>query len=373
MSTCHETSSAVSYDGLVTPPQHMKTTAAEILATFSPQGIIIEMIGPDQPVLRIAPIEDCGPGDLVFADKPEFVAMAVASHPTVVVTSGKMKAQLSAVEGLTLLLAPNVGLAHALIKQRYAGRQFDDADWPQVHPSAVVHDTAVLAATTVVEPRAVIGRNVRIGERTRIMSWVVIEHDVQIGNDTVVHPNAVIGYGCIVGHESDIGSGVVIGSEGFGFAWDKTGKTYTIPKTGIVILEDRVRLGANCCIDRAAYRTTRIGTGTKLDNLCHVGHNVQIGENCLLTSMFCVAGSTTIGNRVMASGQTGILDHMKICDDVVLVHRAGVTGDIEKPGVYAGLPVQPLKEYLRNTAVFRLLSEMRQRLLTLERRDGSAK
>jgi len=202
---------------------------------------------------------------------------------------------------------------------------------------------------------------------------VVIEHDVQIGNDTVVHPNAVIGYGCIVGHESDIGSGVVIGSEGFGFAWDKTGKTYTIPQTGIVILEDRVRLGANCCIDRAAYRTTRIGTGTKLDNLCHVGHNVQIGENCLLTSMFCVAGSTTIGNRVMASGQTGILDHMKICDDVVLVHRAGVTGDIEKPGVYAGLPVQPLKEYLRNTAVFRILSEMRQRLLTLERRDGSAK
>jgi UDP-3-O-[3-hydroxymyristoyl] glucosamine N-acyltransferase len=137
-----------------------------------------------------------------------------------------------------------------------------------------------------------------------------------------------------------------------------------------VVLGDRVRVGANCCIDRAAYRTTRIGAGTKLDNLCHVAHNVQIGEDCLLTSMFCVAGSTTIGNRVMASGQTGVSDHVRICDDVVLVHRAGVTGEIDQPGTYAGLPVQPLKEYLRNTAVFRLLGELRQRLLAVERKQG---
>ncbi len=326
------------------------------------------MIGPDQPVLRIAPIEDCAPGDLVFVDKPKFAAIVKARGPSVVVTTEKLKALLNEIPGLTLLLAPNVSLAHALIKQRYAGRQFDAADWPQVHPSAIVHETAVLAPTAVVEPRAVIGRNVRIGERTRIMSGVVVEHDAQIGDDTVVQPNAVIGYNCVIGNEADIGAGVVIGSEGYGFAQDKQGKSHPIPQTGNVVLEDRVRLGANCCIDRAAYRTTRIGAGTKLHNLCHVAHNVQIGEDCLLTSMLCVAGSTTIGNRVMASGQTGILDHMKICDDVVLVHRAGVTADIDQPGAYAGLPVQPLKDYLRNTAVFRKLGEIRQRLLALEKR-----
>ena len=150
------------------------------------------------------------------------------------------------------------------------------------------------------------------------------------------------------------------------------GKSHPIPQTGNVVLGDRVRVGANCCIDRAAYRTTRIGAGTKLDNLCRIAHNVQIGEDCLLTSMFCVAGSTTIGNRVISSGQTGVLDHVQVCDDVVLVHRAGVTGDIDQPGTYAGLPVQPLKDYLRNTAVVRLLGELRQRLLALERAQGGA-
>ena len=349
----------------------MKTTAAEILSAFAPQGLIKEMVGPDQPVLRIAPVEDCGPGDLVFVDKAEYATVAAQRRPAVVVTSPKLQALLAGGGNLTLLLAPNVNLAQSLIKQRYAGRQFEAAGWPPIHPSAVIHDTAVLPATAVVEPRAVIGRNVRLGERTRIMAGAVIEHDAQVGSDTVVHPNAVIGYACTVGNEAVIGAGAVIGSEGYGFAQDEAGKSHPIPQTGNVVLGDRVRIGANCCIDRAAYRTTRIGAGTKLDNLCHIAHNVQIGEDCLLTAMFCVAGSTTLGNRIMASGQTGILDHLKICDDVVLVHRAGVSGDIAQPGVYAGLPVQPLKEYLRNTAVVRMLADLRQRLLRLERRESA--
>ena len=348
----------------------MKITAAEILSAFSPQGLIKEMVGLDHPISRIAAIEDCVPGDLVFVDKAEYAAMVAQRRPAVAVTSFKLKALLAGCDGLTLLLSPNVNLAQALIKQRYAGRQFDDAHWhPHIHSSAVVHETAVVPATAVVEPRAVIGRNVRLGERTRIMAGAVIEHDAQVGSDTVVHPNAVIGYGCVVGNEAAIGAGSVIGSEGYGFAQDQQGKSHPIPQTGNVVLGDRVRVGANCCIDRAAYRATRIGAGTKLDNLCHIAHNVEIGEDCLLTSMLCVAGSTTIGNRVMTSGQTGIKDHVKICDDVVLVHRAGVTADIDQPGAYAGLPVQPLKEYMRNTAVLRMLADLRQRLLAVERRD----
>jgi UDP-3-O-[3-hydroxymyristoyl] glucosamine N-acyltransferase len=348
----------------------MKITAAEILSTIAPQGVVKEMVGPDQPVLRIAAIEDCGPGDLVFVDKPKFVELVTQRRPAVVVTSFKLKASFADCAGLTLLLAPNVNLAQALIKQQYAGRQFKAAGWPRIHPSAVVHETAVVPATAVVEPRAVIGRNARLGDRARIMAGAVIEHDAQVGNDTVVHPNAVVGYGCVVGNEAVIGAGSVIGSEGYGFAQDPQGKSHPIPQTGNVILGDRVRVGANCCIDRAAYRTTRIGAGTKLDNLCHIGHNVEIGEDCLLTAMFCAAGSTKIGNRVMASGQVGVLDHLKICDDVILVHRAGVTADIDQPGAYAALPVQPLKDYMRNTAVFRMLADLRQRLLALERRDG---
>jgi UDP-3-O-[3-hydroxymyristoyl] glucosamine N-acyltransferase len=348
----------------------MQTTATEIVSAFAPQNLIVERIGPDQSIRRIAAIEDCAPGDLVFVDRAEYATLVAQRRPSVAVTSSRLKDHLAGLDGLTLLLTPDVNLAQALIKQRYGGRQYDAAGWTRIHPSAVIHETAAVHATAVVEPRAVIGRNVRVGERTRVMAGAVIEHDAELGNDTVVHPNAVIGYGCVVGNEAVIGAGTIVGSEGYGFAQDKRGRSHPIPQTGNVVLGDRVRVGANCCIDRAAYRTTRIGDGTKLDNLCHIAHNVQIGEDCLLTSMFCVAGSTIIGSRVMASGQSGVIDHLKICDDVVLVHRAGVTADIEAPGAYAGLPAQPLKDYVRNTAVFRMLADIRQRLLALERKSG---
>lgn len=345
----------------------MRVNASEVMAAFEAGAVLQERLGPDRSFDRIAAVETCKADDLVFVDKPRYVALVEQRRPAVVVTSPALRDSLAGIDGLALLVAANVGLAHALIKQHYGGRDFAASDWGAVHPSAVVHETAVVHATAVIEPRAVIGRQARIGEHSRIMAGGVVEHDAQIGRNVVMHPNAVVGYECVVGDDVVIGAGAVIGSEGYGFAQDARGKSHSIPQTGNVVLEDRVRVGANCCIDRAAYGSTRIGAGTKLDNLCHIAHNVQIGEDCLLTSMFCVAGSTTIGNRVMASGQSGALDHLSICDDVVLVHRAGVTSSIDQPGAYAGLPAQPLKEYSRSTAVFRMLGDLRQRLLALER------
>jgi len=260
-----------------------------------------------------------------------------------------------------------VPLAHAFIKQKYGNRDFAAADWDgPVHPSAVVHASVQLDPSVIVEPHAVIGREVRIGAGCRIMAGAVIEHHAQIGARTVIHPAAVVGYHCRIGHDCVIGPGSIIGAEGFGFAQDATGRSHAIPQTGIVVLEDRVRLGAGNCIDRATYGETRIGAGTKFDNLCHVAHNVQIGEDCLLTAMFCIAGSSRVGNRVMASGQTGIIDHVSVCDNTVLVHRAGVVKDISEPGVYASLPTQPIDEYLRNTAANRKGAELRKRVAVLE-------
>lgn len=348
----------------------MQTTVREILDTFLPQGLVVELIGPDQPVRRIAAVEDCGPGDLVFVDRAEFVALVEERRPAVAVTSSALKARFAGCSGLSVLVATDVGLAQAFIKQRYGSRDYEAAGWGRIHPSAVVHETAEIHETAAVEPRAVVGRNVRVGERTRIMAGAIIEHDARIGRDTIVHPNAVIGYGCVLGDEVVIGAGSVIGSEGFGYAQDRQRRSHAIPQTGIVVLGDRVRIGANCCIDRAAYRSTRIGAGTKLDNLSHVAHNVQIGEDCLMTAMFCVAGSTVIGDRLTASSPTAIIDHARICDDVVLVHRAGVSADIDEPGMYAGLPLQPWKEYARNTAVLRKLDDLRRRLTALERKSG---
>jgi len=163
-------------------------------------------------------------------------------------------------------------------------------------------------------------------------------------------------------------SNAVIGAEGYGFAQDERGRSHRIPQLGRVVIEDRVSVGAGSCIDRATYGETRIGAGTKLDNLCHIAHNVEIGQDCLLTAAFVVAGSTKIGDRVVASGQVGVLDHLEICDDVFLVHRAGVVDDIDVPGIYAGLPLQPYPSYLKTAAVLRRLSDLREKVRKLERR-----
>jgi UDP-3-O-[3-hydroxymyristoyl] glucosamine N-acyltransferase len=351
----------------------MNVELTEIVAACRDAGLAIEGDAPvGLAITGIAAVQDSGPGDLVFADKPALVSFVRERAPAAVLASRKLRDALLAEPGGTVpLFIGNVGLAHAFIKQRFAGRDFAAAGWDgPIHPSAVVHPSAQVDPSATVEPRAVIGRNTRIGARCRIMAGAVIEHDVTIGDDSIVHPNAVVGYGCRIGREVVIGPGSIVGSEGFGFAQDALRRSHAIPQTGIVVIEDRVRLGANNTIDRATYAQTRIGAGTKFDNLCHVAHNVEIGEDCLLTAMFCIAGSSQVGNRVMASGQTGIIDHVAVCDDVVLVHRAGVVKDITAPGVHASLPAQPLDEYLRNTAALRKGAELRRRVAELEKGAG---
>ncbi|CAN5714002.1 UDP-3-O-(3-hydroxymyristoyl)glucosamine N-acyltransferase [soil metagenome] len=318
----------------------------------------------------VSPVEFSGPGDLVFLDKKTYVETVKARRPAAVVTSKALAELLREMTGVVVLVSPNVALSHALIKQRYAGRDFEHSGWSKIHPSSIVHETAELSEDVVVEPRAVIGARVKIAKNVRVMAGVVIENDCTIDEGTVLHPSCIVGYGTKLGKDVVVGSGSVLGSEGYGFAQDAKRKSYPIPQTGIVVLEDRVRVGANCCIDRATYRETRIHAGTKLDNLCHIAHNVEIGEDCLLTSMFCVAGSTKIGNRVIASGQSGVIDHITICDDAILLHRAGVTKDIDQPGAYAGLPTQPLGDYLKNSAVLRSAVELKKRITDLEEKSA---
>jgi len=348
----------------------LKISLTQILDESRAAGLPLECaVAGNAVVTGIAPLQTCGPGDLVFLDNKDYLHCVLQRAPSVVVTSPRLRDALAGLDATTVpVFTPNVALAHAWIKQRHAGRDFDAADWEgPIHPSAVVHASARIDPSATIEPRAVIGRNTRIGARCRIMAGAVLEHDVAIGDDSVVHPCAVIGYGCKLGAQVVIGPGSVIGSEGFGFAQDGARRSHLIPQTGIVVIEDRVRVGANNCIDRATYAETRIGAGTKFDNLCHVAHNVQIGTDCLLTAMFCVAGSSRIGNHVMASGQTGVIDHVEICDDVVLVHRAGVVKDIATPGVYAALPAQPLESYLKNLAATRTGAELRKRVSELEK------
>ena len=273
----------------------MNITLARLVEEFAPLGLALATDASAHcAVTRISPVECSGPGDLVFMDRKDYLPQVASRRPAAVICTPRLKALVEGLGDIAVLTTPNVALAHALIKQRYANREYQESGWDGVHASAVIHPSATVGADTVIEPRVVIGRNAVIGQRCRIMAGVVIENDVTIGDDTIVHPSVVIGYGCRIGRQVEIGSGSVIGSEGFGFAQDAGRRSHPIPQTGIVVIGDRVRIGANNCIDRATYRETCIGAGTKFDNLCHVAHNVEIGDDCLLTAMFCVAGSSKV-------------------------------------------------------------------------------
>ncbi|MCF7980411.1 MAG: UDP-3-O-(3-hydroxymyristoyl)glucosamine N-acyltransferase [Pseudomonadales bacterium] len=317
--------------------------------------LISAHLGADAEIQRIYSIEGAQACDLIFVSSKEFIEPALKSVAIGVITTKELAEKFLSKKGIGVLIANNVLLAHATIKQAYSDRDFINEQWGSVHQSAIVHETARIAKDVFISPNVTIGQKVVIGKRSRILAGVVIEEGAHIGEDCIIRPNAVIGYDCVIKNFVDIGAGTVIGSEGFGFAQDEKRKSFRIPQTGNVVIEDHVRIGANNCIDRATYKSTRIGAGTKTDNLCHFAHNVEIGEDCLLTSMFCIAGTSKLGDRVIASGQTGIVDHVNVCSDTVLLHRAGVTKDITEPGFYAGLPLQPLVHYMKNSIQLRKL------------------
>jgi UDP-3-O-[3-hydroxymyristoyl] glucosamine N-acyltransferase len=342
----------------------MDVPLSEIMREF-PQ-VIREHHGDNTIITGIGSVEDCGLGDLVFVADEKMIPSAAEGQPSGVVLPNSLLPLIGSLGSVGILVSDNVRLAHALIKQRYADRNWFDGESEPVHPSAIIHPSVQIPESSFVGANVVVAKDVIIGERCRLLAGSIIERGVVMGDDCLIHSTALIGYESQLGEQVEIGAGSVIGSEGYGFAQDAAGKSHRIPQTGKVVIEDRVRIGAHNCIDRAAFGVTRIGAGTKTDNLCHIAHGVDVGEDCLLTAMFCVAGSTKIGNRVMASGQTGILGHLTICDDVGLVHRAAVTQDIKQPGIYAGLPLQPLKRHMKSAAQLKKLDDLASKVRNLE-------
>ncbi len=344
----------------------MNLKANEILSLFQPAGILESLDG-DATISIISPVEVGKTGALVFVDNKSFLPYLRENKPSAVVTNKEFITEILTYGIEAVFLTKNVAVAHAAIKQKYADRDLFTSEWGKRHVSAVIHESATVPESCMIGPNVVIGANTVLGDRTVLLAGAVVESGARLGEDCVIFPNAVIGYECILGKRVYIKSGTVIGSEGFGFALGNDRRYHRIPQTGIVVLEDDVHVGANCCIDRAAYTETRIKRGTKFDNLCHVAHNVEIGEDCALTAGFIVAGSTKIGNRVMTSGQCGILDHLTITDDVIMGMRPGVSNDVKKPGVYAGIPLQPFGEYTKSLAIYRKLPELRARVNELEK------
>jgi UDP-3-O-[3-hydroxymyristoyl] glucosamine N-acyltransferase len=345
----------------------MKIQASKILADFKQQKILDSMNGADVVITGIAPAEHCGSGDMVFVEKDELVESVITAKPAAVVTTTELAESFNNLTESAVFISPNVRLAQALLRQAYVDRDLYNTEWPQIHPTAVIHESVNVPEDAVIGPGAVLGRDVQIGKRAVIMANAVIEESARIGEAAVIHPNVVIGYNCEIGKRCIIKSGCVIGMEGFGFAQDEKRKSYRIPQLGKVVIEDDVVLGANNTVDRATYDETRIRSGVKTDTLCHIAHNTEIDEDVIIVAQTGIAGSCYIGKRVLISGQAAISDHVKVADDVVLVQRAGVISDIEQAGMYAGHPLQPVRQYFKNSALLTKLTDMKKQISRLEK------
>jgi UDP-3-O-[3-hydroxymyristoyl] glucosamine N-acyltransferase len=190
----------------------------------------------------------------------------------------------------------------------------------------------------------------------------VIENGARIGAGTMLHPHVFVGAGCEIGLNCEVHPHTTIGSDGFGYAVGASRRPQKLSHLGNVCIGDEVEIGGNCSIDRATLTSTYIRSGTKLDNICHIAHNCDLGEDGFYTAGFMMAGSTTIGRRFMTGGNSVVSAHLTLADDVSLSGRSTVTNDVPEPGHYGGYPLQPLKDALRTIASVGQITEMRRNL-----------
>ena len=304
-------------------------------------------------------VESASPSDLVFAEEATSVTNALQSNAgAVVVKPGKVEANP---DQKCLIEAEHPRLWFAL-----AGKLLKPVQAPGgVHPTAVVGAHVKLSEDITIGPGAVIGDYAQIGTGTRIEAGVVLGRGVCVGEYCHIYPRVVVYSGTEMGNWVTVHAGAVLGADGFGYVRDPESGAYTqFPQQGTLVIEDDVEIGANSTIDRGALRETRIGRGTKIDNLVHVGHNCEIGEDVVLVALTGISGSSTVGRGAVLAGQVGIGDHAHVGSGVILGGQAGVftgktvTTEGMKPGtVLWGTPARPLKQVLREQAVLTRLAK----------------
>ena len=239
---------------------------------------------------------------------------------------------------------------------------------PSIHPTAVIDPSARIAKNVFVGACSVIGPGTEIQPGVQIYPNVTVYGGVTIGRDSVIHSGAVIRERSQIGERVVIHNNVVVGCDGFGYAKDEEKRWLKIPQTGRVVIEDDVEIGAGTTIDRASVGESRIGRGSKIDNLVQIGHSCTIGEDTLLCAQVGLAGSSHIGDRVMLAGQAGVAGHLTIGNDAVLTAKSATSHDVPPGKVISGIPAFENKDWLRSTAAFRRLGEMQRTIRELQRR-----
>ncbi|SUP42484.1 UDP-3-O-(3-hydroxymyristoyl)glucosamine N-acyltransferase [Veillonella criceti] len=241
-----------------------------------------------------------------------------------------------------------------------------------VHETAIIGKDVTIGKNVTVGPYCVIYDNAVIGDNVILHPYVYIGHNAKIGEDTVIYSGAIVHENCILGKRVVLRAKAVIGGEGFGFATENGVHTH-IPQVGNVILEDDVEVGSCSCVDNATMGSTLVRRGTKIDNLVHLGHNVEIGEDCFLIAQVGIAGSTKCGNHVIFAGQTGCTGHITIGDNVTFAAKTGIIGSVPSNGTYAGFPQRPHREWLKQSVYENRLPEMAKTIKQLEKELAALK
>jgi UDP-3-O-[3-hydroxymyristoyl] glucosamine N-acyltransferase len=337
----------------------MSFTAAQIAALV--QG---EVVGDSSLILNgFAPADRAQPGDLTFAENETYFARADQSAASAILIDGPF-----ASERKVLIKVPNARIAFAKVLPQF----FPEPIFaPGAHPSAVISESAQVDPTVHIGPNCVIGEKTRLGPRCVLQGGNYIGASCHLAEDVILFPNVVLYANTEIGKHVRIHSGTVVGADGFGYVLD-AGTHRKVPQIGNVIVRDDVEIGANVTIDRGALGPTIIGRGTKIDNLVQIGHNVSLGEHCLIVSQAGIAGSTRLGNYVILGGQVGLAGHLKIGNRVSIAAQSGVMHDIKDGEKWFGYPAQPDRQTKRQMIALQQLPELLRRVAELERKLGES-
>ncbi len=295
----------------------------------------------------IASLQTAAPESIVFVEDAKHLDAALAS-PAAAVIAGEFAAKAKG-KPLLITTQPRLAFARAarLLRAKLDGHS-------GIHSTAVVADTAHLAPTVRVGAHAIIGEHVRIGDESVIGPGCAVGDEVEIGSLCRMDAHVTIYSGTTIGNRVVVKSGAVLGSAGFGYVRDaETGRYEQFPQIGQLVIEDDVEIGANCTVDRGALDETHIRRGTKIDNLVHVGHNVQIGQDVVIAAQTGLSGSAVIEDQVIIGGQVGIADHVRVEEGAILGAQSGIPSKkvIRGKGVvFWGTPARPIREYLKELA-----------------------
>ena len=305
---------------------------------------------PDRVVRGLAGIESAAADEVTFVANQRYAPLARTTNAAAIL----VEPSFPALEKTATLRIANPYLAFArLIEIFYQAPRYPAG----IHSTAVIDPTASIGPGAHIGAYVVIGADVQIGADAVLLPHVVIYTCASIGDRFFAHAHAVVREFSRIGHAVTLQNGVIIGGDGFGYAKDR-GTWSKIVQSGVTVLGDGVEVQSNSCIDRASIGETRIGAGTKVDNLVQVGHGSTVGENTLLCAQVGLAGSTSVGSRVILAGQVGVAGHCNIGDDAVATAQSGIPNDVAAKSVVSGYPAMDNRQWLRAVASFARLPEL---------------